>query len=694
MRLSADLMRKAQALADPVLFAKEYLNFDCRWYQAEILRTKHRRKLLRCGRRCLTPDTLVLMEDNYWKEIQHIVPGESVVSYENGLAVVHRVADHWINGEHQTYRVHFADDSHVDCTANHPLLIQRDERCWISIDDGLCVGDIAFCFDGDFRQVEIVAIEPLGRSLTYDIEVEGAHNFIANGIVVHNTGKTTTSCVYMLWYAFTHKKSVCLVATPYESQVHMIFQIIRELVSNSDAVQSSIVVDNRHPEQIEFSNGSQIKGFTMGTKSGSEGGSARGQRADVIMLDEMDFMNDADINSVYAIAIERENIEVIASSTPTGKRGLFWRWYLNANHPELSERDWLEFYFPSTVIPGWNEKMERDFRTSLTEDGYIHEVLAQFGEEERGVFNKTQIDRALRDYEYVKMGMEPRFRVLGVDWDKYQSTPTLVMLEFDPYEANDSGEKGMFKVVLRDEIPKVEFTLDYAVQRVVELNALFRPTHVYVDRGYGEYQLEQIRKMGQSAAGNPNHPAYGLDTKTKGIAFSQRFDVLDPVTGEIDRKDAKPFMINQLQLMFERDKIRITAKDTKLIEQLQDYRVESVSVLGRPKYVNKNEHMIDAMALCVLAFTLEMPELAKTIYKPTTNTKFGFTRELPVPPLVLKPLDGPRGKTREEEAFDPANGNGSWMRVDQHPSGHIRPKRAPWGGRGAMGNKNPTRKSF
>ncbi|MDZ7586601.1 MAG: hypothetical protein U0946_02505, partial [Patescibacteria group bacterium] len=34
---------------------------------------------------------------------------------------------------------------------------------------------------------EIVAIKPLGKQHVYDIEVEGAHNFVGNGIIAHNT---------------------------------------------------------------------------------------------------------------------------------------------------------------------------------------------------------------------------------------------------------------------------------------------------------------------------------------------------------------------------------------------------------------------------------------------------------------------------------------------------------------------------
>jgi hypothetical protein len=40
------------------------------------------------------------------------------------------------------------------------------------------------------KEVRVVGIEPVGVEHVYDLTVEGAHNFVANGIVVHNCGKT------------------------------------------------------------------------------------------------------------------------------------------------------------------------------------------------------------------------------------------------------------------------------------------------------------------------------------------------------------------------------------------------------------------------------------------------------------------------------------------------------------------------
>lgn len=45
---------------------------------------------------------------------------------------------------------------------------------------------------------KVVSIEPYGREQTYDIEVEDdPHNFLANGFVVHNTGKTLLSTLLL-----------------------------------------------------------------------------------------------------------------------------------------------------------------------------------------------------------------------------------------------------------------------------------------------------------------------------------------------------------------------------------------------------------------------------------------------------------------------------------------------------------------
>ena len=151
-------------------------------------------------------------------------------------------------------------------------------------------------------------------------------------------------------------------------------------------------------------------------------------------------MADGDFEAVVAIAAERPDITIFLSSTPTGRRSFFYEACTN------KELGYKEFYFPSMVNPNWGPQMESEFRNSLPELGYIHEVLAEFGPQETGVFNKQRLDEAIRMdlYAYEELnylqkqsltisesdikfyipakgerGFYPnRFRAMGVDWDK------------------------------------------------------------------------------------------------------------------------------------------------------------------------------------------------------------------------------------------------------------------------------------
>ena len=52
--------------------------------------------------------------------------------------------------------------------------------------------------DGDVRWDQIVSITPLGRAPVYDATVKGTHNFIANGIVAHNSIEQDSDMVVLL----------------------------------------------------------------------------------------------------------------------------------------------------------------------------------------------------------------------------------------------------------------------------------------------------------------------------------------------------------------------------------------------------------------------------------------------------------------------------------------------------------------
>ena len=97
---------------------------------------------------------------------------------------------------------------------------------------------------------------------------------------------------------------------------------------------------------------------------------------------------------VAAVAIERAEIGITVSSTPLGKRSKFYQMCTN---PAMG---YSQHYHPSTHNPNWNDQMEAELRAQLTAEGYVHEVLAEFGTQETGVFDKDKLDQAKNFYNY------------------------------------------------------------------------------------------------------------------------------------------------------------------------------------------------------------------------------------------------------------------------------------------------------
>ena len=178
---------------------------------------------------------------------------------------------------------------------------------------------------------------------------------------------------------------------------------------------------------------------------------------------------------------------------------------------------------------------------------------------------------------------------------KYSAATQIVVSEYDSKEQK-------IKIVERVEIPSTEFTFDNAVEKIVELNNFWQPQKIYLDRGYGEYQVETLKKRIGS-------------TIVTGIAFNESIEVVDPTDRTVSKKMAKHFMVNQTAILLERDQIQISENDREVYKQLINYRVVKKSSSGKPIYTSENEHALDAFMLTILCYTIEFPEIAKVLEK-------------------------------------------------------------------------------
>ena len=477
-------------------------------------------------------------------------------------------------------------------------------------------------------------------------------------------GKSDSMCVLILWFAYTqynrgpNNQYDIIIATPYETQIDLIFKRLHQLLEISPVLKSLITRDVHHNIHLTI-NGitSNILGLTAGANNSSGGGnSTRGQRADLLILDECDYIGSNQITNILNIRNEApERIRLICASTPSGKHEEYYRWCVNASKKYFPTKDdiknnkfsgyqieekeigegngWTEIYAPSNVNkellkinPDTQQTYLEDIKDELSDMRYTQEVMAEFGEEEMGVYQKKFIMAAIMEgerikYRYItKWSKEDRksylsrtqgqnIRILGVDWDKYSAATNMVCMEFDRFHQDQEGRiVPLFKMLFRIEVPRSDFTYVNAMNKIIELNEEYQFDWIGIDRGYGEVQLEMLHKYGME------HPETGLADKVIGYQFSQKIEVRDPYTKKKDQKHIKPFMVNNSVNAFEKGKIILDGSDKSMISQLEEYRVKSISSAGLPVYTDENEHAIDAMNLALLLFEQKYGSLLKKVY--------------------------------------------------------------------------------
>ena len=214
----------------------------------------------------------------------------------------------------------------------------------------------------------------------------------------------------------------------------------------------------------------------------------------------------------------------------------------------------------------------------------------------------------------------------------------MVAMQLDKYFVNEDGDiEPKYKVLFRTEIPRSQFTYTNAVNRIIELNDVFDFDWIAVDKGYGETQIELLHSYGMS------NPSTGLADKVVGFQFGEKIEVRDPHTRKIDKKQLKPFMVNNSVNVFEKEKIVFDPTDKLIIEQFESYVIKSISITGLPTYTDENEHAVDAVNLCLLIIEQKYGALFKSVISSKILPLDGIRRPKdPIDSRVAKPEDAPK----------------------------------------------------
>jgi len=137
------------------------------------------------------------------RSIAEVEPGSEVWTLgEKGLEK-RKVVNSWFQGKKKVFSLKTANFS-LRASYDHPVLVlEGEELVWrqvekIGVGDFVVVAseveplnglDVSKILPPDFGVSKVMSIEEGEEEEVYDLEVEGRHNFICNGIVVHNTSR-------------------------------------------------------------------------------------------------------------------------------------------------------------------------------------------------------------------------------------------------------------------------------------------------------------------------------------------------------------------------------------------------------------------------------------------------------------------------------------------------------------------------
>jgi len=424
-----------------------------------------------------------------------------------------------------------------------------------------------------------------------------------------------------------------MIVTPYQAQLTNIFNEMEKLLKRNEELCSYVSTASsnglyvkspffRMEFKLNDNAKAKISGFVsgLGVKTdGSGGGTIRGQSADIIYLDEMDMIPEEILEKVVTpILLTRSDTIMVATSTPIGKKGKFFEW--------CSERsDYKEDYYPSTVLPHWDE-IKEELEAESTSEGFTAEYMAQFVDSGSGVFRMDWIHEARADYEYSGMVDSSYIRkqtgipdslnlikCIGIDWNKNAGTEFFVI--------GYSASQGRWISLEAHNVPASEYSAKRWAEEVIRLNYKWKPDHIYADEGYGHTIIEDLRLLSHTTKAKRNKTAMDEETakladKLVSFNFSRNIELKDPITGKDIVKPGKHYLVENAVRILEDRRFIYPQSDEVLTKQLLNYVVlRRHPTNNKPVYgMEKNslgDHRLDAMMLALAGLSLEQSIYSK-----------------------------------------------------------------------------------
>lgn len=138
----------------------------------------------------------------------------------SGNVKLHKIISIIFKGFQYTYKITLESGKSLRCTADHPIYTPNGYRLLETLKENDLVGvDTKFHIStpnhitiGKLKYEKITSIEFYGFEDVYDIQMDSPHhNFVTNGVIVHNCGKTNEATNLALYNRKSNKFKHCLI---------------------------------------------------------------------------------------------------------------------------------------------------------------------------------------------------------------------------------------------------------------------------------------------------------------------------------------------------------------------------------------------------------------------------------------------------------------------------------------------------
>lgn len=424
------------------------------------------------SRQCLVGDTLVHMADGTKKPIKEVEVGEKVLAFDYNRVVERKVIDSYkIMGNREVYSLRLKSGQEIICTLNHRFL-DLGTKMFKELARFEAGDKIGYIDDkGKTRFSRINSILFMGDSETYDIEVEGAENFIANNILVHNSGKSETVATISGGLAIIlpilanlpmfitdsrldmFKNGIMIgIFAPTLRQAQISFSRMKKRMNSVHA--QSILSDPEINIDFDVSNGQNImltNGSLISSQSASEGSNIEGDSYMLIIVDESQDVGNFKYSKSISPMGAFYNATKILIGTATTQKGFFHE-SIERNKKEYDiggKRNHFEYNY-NTVVK-YNTQYEKYIQGEKKRLGeHSDEFQMSYNLKwilERGMFISGKLFDELADTTTGLSIMDTKkSHVIGLDLGKKQDSTVITVLEVDwdnPTVVDQAQEAGV-----------------------------------------------------------------------------------------------------------------------------------------------------------------------------------------------------------------------------------------------------------